>query len=59
MDFLLMLLWFSPCWLPVAAVALLAIIAILRQAKHDAQAHLSTKHNDRDDEASTSPPPQP
>ncbi|MEM8782753.1 MAG: hypothetical protein AAGE65_07825 [Planctomycetota bacterium] len=37
-DYLLMLLWLSPCWLPVAAVALLAVFAILRQAKHDAKA---------------------
>lgn len=36
MEWLIYLLWMSPCLLPVAAVALLALIALLRQAKQDA-----------------------
>ncbi|MEM9752619.1 MAG: hypothetical protein AAF916_04465 [Planctomycetota bacterium] len=51
MDYLLMLLWLSPCWLPVAAVALLALLAVLRQAKQDALSPKNVKRDEHDAEA--------
>lgn len=40
MDFFIAMLWFSPCMLPVLAVASLFLVAMLRQAKLDAQRSL-------------------
>lgn len=54
-----MMLWLSPCWLPLAAVALLAIFAVLRQARHDSQARRSKPPLKPDAEADPTPPAQP